>query len=163
MVDTLILYFTRSGTTEKLAIQLAKRLGADLEFIRPDISYSGIGGYFKGIWHSITGRAPTVDCKRDPAQYATVIMGSPVWAGRLSAPARGYLMRFGAQLGPLAAFWVSGSGAAYPALSAEIERLTGRPLLATANFGSREVGTGAADQKLDTLVHGLETYPRKAA
>lgn len=163
MADVLILYFTRSGTTEKLATRLAEKLGADLELIRPDISYSGLGGYLKGIWHSLTRRVPTVDRQYDPAKYATVIMGSPVWAGRLSAPARGYLARFGAQLGSLAAFWVSGSGAAYPALSAEIKRLTGHALVATASFGTREVGTAAADQKLDKLVHQLKMYPRKAA
>lgn len=162
MADTLVLYFTRSGTTKKLATQLAERLGADLEFIKPDISYSGTMGYLAGIWHSLTRRAPSVHREHDPAKYSAVILGTPVWAGRLSAPARSYLTRFGAQLGPLAAFWVSGSGAAYPALATEIERLIGRTLVATASFGAREVGTTVADQKLDRLSRDLQ-HTQKAA
>lgn len=104
-----------------------------------------------------------MDNSRNPANYATVIIGSPVWAGRLSAPMRGYLMRVRGQIGPVAAFRVSGSGVAYTAVFAEIEQLTGRRLVATASFGEREVGTAAADVKLEIIVQAIRSSLRMAA
>ena len=89
MPDTLLIYFSRSGTTERLASQLAAKLGADLELVKPHVSYKGMGGYLRGIWHSLLRRRPAVERGRDPGNYANVIIGSPIWAGRLSAPMRG--------------------------------------------------------------------------
>ena len=163
MPDTLLVYFSRSGTTERLASQLAAKLGADLELVKPRVSYKGTGGYLKGIWHSLLRRMPALDRGRDPGGYATVIVGSPIWAGRLSAPMRSYLAQVRGTIGPAAAFWVSGSGAPYKAVAAEIEQLTGRTLLATASFGQREVGTAAADAKLETMARALRPRPRQAA
>lgn len=155
MADMLVAYFSRSGVAERLAVQLAAKLGADLESVKPLAAYRGAGGYLKGVWHSLFRRAPSVDCRRDPADYAVVIIGSPIWGGRLSAPMRSYLKRFRGRIGAVAAFWVSGSGHAYKTVSAEIEQLTGRALLATASFSEREVGTGAADTKLETMAQAL--------
>jgi hypothetical protein len=75
---------------------------------------------------------------------------------------RSYLTRFRGRIGPVAAFWVSGSGLTYRAMSAEIERLTGRAPLATANFAEREVGTGIAEPKLEALAQALRAAPRKS-
>lgn len=163
MPDTLLIYFSRSGTTERLASQLAAKLGADLELVKPHVSYKGMGGYLRGIWHSLLRRRPAVERGRDPGNYANVIIGSPIWAGRLSAPMRGYLAQVRGRIGPAAAFWVSGSGNAYKTVAAEIEQLTGRALLATASLGQREVGTAAADAKLETMAQALRTRPRQAA
>jgi menaquinone-dependent protoporphyrinogen IX oxidase len=86
MADVLVVYFSRSGVTERLALQLAAKLGAEVESVKPLAPYAGAGGYFKGVWHSLFRRVPPVDCRRDPADYAVVVIGSPVWAGRLPPP-----------------------------------------------------------------------------
>lgn len=163
MTDTLVVYYSRSGTTERLAAQLASKLGADLEVVRTERSYAGIAGYFKGIWHSLSRRVPELSRGRDVTDYAVVIVGSPIWAGHLSAPMRSYLARYGRQIRPVAAFWVSGGGAGYKNVAAEIEAITGRPLLATAHFSQREVGTLATDAKLDAFVQALRPQEHKAA
>jgi len=163
MADVLVAYFSRSGVTERLAVQLAAKLGADVEPVKPLAPYAGAGGYLKGVWHSLFRRTPLVDCRRDPADYAVVIIGSPVWAGRLSAPMRSYLARFRGRIGSVAAFWVSGSGLAYKAVSGEIERLTGRAPLATASLAERDAGTGVADAKLEALAQVLRTALSKTS
>jgi hypothetical protein len=109
--------------------------------------YAGRSGFLKGVLHSLFRKAPPVDCERDPADYSVVIIGSPVWAGRLSAPMRSYLTRFPGRIGPVAALWVSGSGLAYKKVRAEIEQLTGRTLLTAASFTEQEVRGAAADAK----------------
>ncbi len=159
MTKVLVAYFSRSGTTEELAHQLAARLSAEIDVIRlPSPAYAGVVGYWRGIWHALSHHLPDVACQRDPSDYALLVFGSPVWAGRLSAPVRAYLTRFAGHIGPIAAFWVSGSGLAYPALAREIEELTGRVPLATSSFSRREVLEGAMGDKLDVLARDIRAH-----
>jgi len=158
MAGVLVVYFSRSGVTEKLATQLAAKLGADLELVKPAVSYAGRTGYMKAGWHSLRRRAPAVDCKRDPTDYSVVIIGSPVWAGRLSAPMRSYLMRFRGRIGHMAAFWVSASGQGYSRVRSEIEQLTGQAALTTASFSEREVLSDTAGVKLELLAQVIGAH-----
>ena len=88
MSGVLVAYFSRTGSTERLALQLAQMVGADIELVKPLTSYAGTSGYFKGIWHSLLRHRPTVSYERDAATYPVVIIGSPVWVGHICAPIR---------------------------------------------------------------------------
>jgi menaquinone-dependent protoporphyrinogen IX oxidase len=159
VTKVLVAYFSRLGTTEELAHQLAIRLGADIDTIRlPSPTYVGIVGYWRGIWHALRHHVPDIACQRDPADYALLVVGSPVWAGGLSAPVRAYLKRFADRIGPIAAFWVSASGLAYPTIARQIEELTGQVPLATSSFGRREVLDSAASDRLDVLVRDIRAH-----
>lgn len=155
MAGVLVAYFSRTGVTERLATQLAANLGAVLESVKPQAPYGGRSGYLKAIWHSLFRRAPAVNCERDPADYSVVIIGSPIWAGRLSAPMRSYLRRFRGRIGQVAAFWVSGSGLDYSGVRSEIEQLSGQVLLATASFAEQEVRNDAAGAKLEAMAQAI--------
>jgi flavodoxin len=163
MAGVLVAYFSRTGATERLATQLAARLGADLESVKPLAPYAGRGGYLKAIWHSLFRRAPAVDCQGDPADYSVVIIGSPVWAGRLCAPMRSYLTRFRGRIGLAAAFWVSGSGLGYSGVRSEIEQLSGQVLLASASFGEWEVRNDATGAKLEAMAQAIRVHLPDAA
>ena len=155
MAGVLVAYFSRTGVTEKLATQLAAKLGASLDRVEPRVSYAGRGGYMKAVWQSLFRQAPAVGCERDPADYSILIIGSPVWTGRLSPPMRSYLTHFRGRIGHVAAFWVSGGGLGYSGVRSEIEQLTGQALLATASFGEREVRGDTAGVKLETLAQAV--------
>ena len=155
VADVLVVYFSRSGITALLARRLAEKLGADLDTVRPVKPYAGWVGFIGGVWQSLSRRAPAVECEYTPSSYALVIIGSPVWAGRLSAPMRSYLTRFGKEVDTCAAFWVSGGGADYIGLSDEIQQLTGRAPIATASFTEFEVVMGATAMKLGTMVRAI--------
>jgi hypothetical protein len=98
----------------------------------------------------------------DPA-YSLVVIGSPVWAGRLSPPMRSYLQSLDGRIERTAAFWVSGSGAPYRSIGAEIARLTKRSPVATASFSQREVDRGVENAKLDSLARALRSPLLRAA
>jgi flavodoxin len=163
MAGVLVAYFSRSGVTEKLATHLAGKLRASLEPVKPEASYAGRSGFVRGIWQSLLRLSPAVGCELDPADYSVVIIGSPVWAGRLSAPMRSYLKRFRGRTGAVAAFWVSGSGQDYSGVRSEIERLTGQALVATAGFNEREVLGNTAGPKLETLAQAIRARLPDAA
>lgn len=163
MSDVLVVYYSRSGATERMARALADRLGADVDAIRPSADYAGKGGFRRGVWHSMLGRRPKVAHDRDPAGYRLVILGSPVWAGKASAPARSYLKANRGRIGALAAFCVSGSGQGYDGVFRAIERLSGRTLAARMALADRDVRDGDVQPALAAFLAKLQPGERMAA
>lgn len=88
MADILVTYFSRSGSTKRAVLELAERLKADVDSIQALVSYAGAQGFRRGVWQALLRIAPEVAFDRDPARYALVVVGSPVWAGRPAAPVR---------------------------------------------------------------------------
>ncbi|OYX35309.1 MAG: hypothetical protein B7Y99_04145 [Caulobacterales bacterium 32-69-10] len=160
MSDVLVVYYSRSGTTDRVARQLAGKLKADLDVIRPEADYAGTDGYRRGVWHSIIGLMPRVGHGRDPAGYSLVVIGSPVWAGNPSAPVRSYLKANRDRIQTLAAFCVSGSGQRYAGFFRAVERLAGRSLTATMALAERDVTAGASEPALTSFVADL--HPGRA-
>lgn len=163
MADILVTWFSRSGSTEQVARALADRLGADAEPILTSTSYAGTEGFFRGLWQSLLRRPPATRTAANPAAYRLVIVGTPVWAGQPSAPVRSYVRQHGPRIRALAAFCVSGSGAAYDDLFDEIEDLTGYSLVATLSLAQRQVLSGEANATLDAFVDSLREDLAEAA
>ena len=163
MSKIVVVYFSRSGTTAKLALELARKLDADVERVNSLASYKGARGYLKGVWQALRAAAPPVAPARDVTAYSLVVIGTPVWAGRLSPPMRSYLQSLGGRIERTAAFWVSGSGAPYQSIGAEIARLTRCSPVATASFSQREVDRGTESAKLDSLARALRSPLPRAA
>ena len=90
----LVVFHSRSGTTRRIARAIADSLEADVEEIIDLKARAGLFGYL-GAGHDAIRRrcTPIGDLARDPAEYDLVIVGSPVWAGRMSSPVRSYLDR----------------------------------------------------------------------
>lgn len=148
VAEILVTWFSRSGSTEKAARALAQRLGADVAPIVTPVPYRGMRGFARGLWDSLRHRRPQIAIAADPTQYRLVVVGCPVWAGRPAAPLHTFLRRYGPRLRGLAAFCVSGSGAAYDGVFAEIADLAGHRPLATLSLAEREVTSGEAATSL---------------
>jgi hypothetical protein len=163
MAGTLIVYFSRSGAVEAAVVSLAGRLKADIDSIRPRASYAGRRGYLRAIWQSIRSVAPEVGFSRDPATYDLVVLGFPIWAGKLAAPMRGYLRRNGPRMARTAAFCVSGSGMAYGKAFAEIARLGAPAPAQTLSLADRRVRGRTAEGELARFAESLRLDRRAAA
>lgn len=90
----LVVFHSRSGTTRRIARAIADSLEADVEEIIDLKTRAGLFGYLGAGRDAIHRRCtPIGDPARDPADYELVIVGSPVWVGRMSSPVRSYLDR----------------------------------------------------------------------
>jgi flavodoxin len=88
----LVLYYSRSGHTRRLAERIALALGADLEPITDQRPRSGLIGYLRSGFEATTGRLATIaPITRDLAAYDLVVIGSPVWNAAVSSPIRAFL------------------------------------------------------------------------
>lgn len=113
MKDVLLVYYSRTGNTRRLAQQLAGLLDADLEEIRERHGRHGMLGFARSLYDALRAHQPRIEAPRHDARlYKMVIVGSPVWAGHVAAPVRSYLTLYGSRLRQLAFFCVRrGSGA----------------------------------------------------
>lgn len=87
---TLVTYFSRTGTTKKIALEIADRLGAEVDPIFSD-EYKGISGWIKGGFHAVKARTTEISFSKSANDYDLVIIGTPIWAGTVTPPVRAYL------------------------------------------------------------------------
>ncbi len=86
----LVAYYSRTGTTKKVAEYLAKYKGFDIDEIKTD-DRSGIIGYIKSGFESFKGKKPKINYKKNPKNYDYLIIGTPIWASTIASPVRSYL------------------------------------------------------------------------
>ncbi|MBS1118946.1 MAG: flavodoxin [Deltaproteobacteria bacterium] len=90
----LVVYYTRTGATRRLAGSIAAELGADVDEIVDVADRSGVLGYLRSGFQATFRRpAPIGPAVRDPASYDLVIIGTPIWNMSVSSPVRSYLDR----------------------------------------------------------------------
>ena len=91
-MKTLIAFYSRTGTTRKVAKSLARILKCDIEEIIDTKDRSGASGYMQaGKEATLETKAKIKPLKKSPAKYDLVIIGTPVWAWNMSAPIRTYI------------------------------------------------------------------------
>ena len=107
----LTVYVTRTGNTEKIAKKVHKALGGDIELITEKMNRKGIIGWMKtGSQNSKRVVGEITPTEHDPSEYDLVVLASPVWAGSVSAPMRGYMTQNAEKLTRTAVFITNDSG-----------------------------------------------------
>jgi hypothetical protein len=81
-----VLFFTRTGTSKRIAEKVAKSLGEKPIEITDDKNWSGILGFIKGGYYSAKGKSINIKVNGDMGDAERYIVVSPLWAGK-PAPA----------------------------------------------------------------------------
>lgn len=87
MSKPLILFYSLQGSTRKVAKYLSEELDVPMEEIKLKNDYQpdGIKKYIFGGRQALMGsKPPILKVKSDVTKYDTLIIGSPVWAGRFT-------------------------------------------------------------------------------
>jgi len=96
---TLVVFYSRSGTTRRIAQALSEALKCDLEEITESRPRTGFLGYMRSLLEA-RRKLPSIITprKHDVSSYDLVVIGTPVWAWSLSSPVRAYLTATAGQL-----------------------------------------------------------------
>jgi flavodoxin len=138
----LVVFYSRSGMTRRIAQALAAALHGDLEEITEPKSRSGFLGYLRSATEARRMRPATiVPAQHDVAAYDLVIVGTPVWAWSLSSPVRAFLMATAARL-PEVAFFCTLGGAGSENAFAQMTAIIGKQPRAVCAITQREVLAG---------------------
>jgi flavodoxin len=157
-MKTLTIYYSRSGNTKKLAEAISKSVGGDLEEITEPHGRGGPLGWLR------SGREASGDMmsvinppKNDPASYDLVIVGTPIWAGKMSSPVRAYLTKVAGKTKRIAYFATILAGSDDSATYAGMEKITGHPE-ATLSIPVNELKGLAYLDKVNKFVETLQEH-----
>ena len=155
MSKVLVVCYSRGGTTHAAAAELAVRLNADFEAITEPVDRSGATGCVRAMIDTLFAREVAVNpLQRDVASYEIVVIGTPVWAGSVSAPVRSWLSANRRRL-PHVAFLCTQHMRGEATAFREMATLAGKqPVARCAITAAR----GAKDQRriMDTFVERIE-------
>ncbi len=91
-MKTLVVYYSRTGNTRKVASAIADKLGADHEEIVDRKKRSGPMGWVKaGRDAGLKKLTKINEPEKDPTKYDLVVIGTPIWNGNISSPIRTYI------------------------------------------------------------------------
>jgi flavodoxin len=158
-MSTLVVYYSRTGTTRNVAETIARTLGSDIEAIRESRDRFGRRGYLRSALDaSLCRQVPVRAMERDPTRYDLVVIGTPVWYWSLSAPVRSFLASYSRWL-PKVAFFCTEGGGGDRRVFGQMSEVAEVVPLATLALLRRDVESGDASRAVDAFV---ESLPKKA-
>lgn len=153
-MKTLVVFYSRTGSTKKIAQTLAKKLGADLDEIIDHTNRSGIKGWILGGRDAMKKSLTEISVKKNPKNYDLVIIGTPIWVGASTPAFRTYLTQFKNDLKKAAIFTTSGSDGPEKTV-AVFENITGQKCFASFGLTGSDLSQNY-DSKLDEFVKKLK-------
>lgn len=154
-MKTLVIFYSRTGITKKVADVIARKTGAELEELRDTQDRSGIKGYV------ISGRDATLRRQtrlekigHDPSDYDLVMIGTPIWSWNMSVPVRTYLSEHKDSFNEIAFFCTMGSSGDKRAFS-EMGEIVGKNPLGTVSLKTVDVVKNNFEHKLDEFVKAI--------
>jgi flavodoxin len=154
-MKTLIVYYSRTGTTKRAAEALASVLGADIEAIVDTADWSGLTGYLKagraGLKKTLTKIEETA---KRPNDYDLVVLASPVWAGFMAAAVRTYIEKHKAVL-PAVAMLVTQGAKSRQRIFDDAAAYVGKPFAAELFLTTKEVRQDQAAGKIKQFADRL--------
>jgi len=151
----LIVYYSRTGHTRKVAEDIAKELQCDTEEILDTVNRSGPIGWVNSGRHASQGAMTKLQpLKNDPSLYDIVIIGSPVWAAHVSTPVRTYLAENKDKLKKVA-FFITLGNIGDETTFKDMEAICGKTPAATLAVRMKEQKKGEAGDAIKKFVSGL--------
>lgn len=148
-MKALVTFYSRNGHTRKVAETLAQELKADFEEIIDLKKRRGFWGFL------YAGRDAMRKCltdikpiEKDPAAYALVIIGTPIWAGNLVPAPRIYLRQNKDKIKNVAFFCTFGGAGGDKRAFEEMAKESGLKPLATMAVRQEEVDKNLSTDKI---------------
>lgn len=149
----LVLYYSETGSTESVAQELQKQLGADIEKMEAVVPYSG--NFQETIERSrremLNGETPALKpLKSKLANYDVIFVGYPIWFGTYAMPIATLVKENdfeGKTIVPLCTFGSGGLKASTEALRKALPKATVK-----TGYGVRAARVAAAGKELDRFL-----------
>jgi len=160
----LIVYYSRSGKTRKIAKQMGVRLNADLDEIQDNKNRAGMFGFIASGNEAYLRRvSPINKLDRDPVQYDIVIIGTPIWANNMSTPIRSFFKEYQEKLKNVA-FFCTSIGSNPKPVFLTMEKMSTRKPITIMNITARDIRRQFYIEMVDKFVKKIkhsETDSRK--
>ena len=141
-MTNLIIFYSRTGTTKKVAELITENLSSDIEEIFDEKKRSGSIGYMKAAKDAMRKKLATLKkYDKDPSSYDLTLIGTPIWAWNMSTPIRTYLSENKDKLKNVAFFCTEGSNGGEKCFE-NMSVLCDKKPLATLELNAKEIKEG---------------------
>lgn len=89
-----VVYFSRSGNSERIAKKIAKELSTEVIKISDDMNWNGLLGYIKAGYYSVKNKEVDIKINGKIDFSDEIILVSPIWAGGLASATKSFLKKF---------------------------------------------------------------------
>lgn len=135
----LVVYYSLSGNTERVAKDIAECFGADTEKLIDKKNRKGFFGFMGGGKDAMTKKLADIEpTKLDPSKYDIVVMGTPIWSWKMTPAIRTYITQNTDKFKEVAFFLTSGSTPAENVVPS-MEELSGKKGIAYVGLNSKEL------------------------
>lgn len=152
-MKTLIVFFSQTGNTRKIAQAIKEELDGTLEEIQDTRNRNGMPGYLLSVIEAILKRQSKIqEVKHDPGAYDLVIIGTPVWAFNISSPVRSYIEQ-NKNTFKAAAFFVTCTALGGEKVLQDMTNLYGKKASALLEIREEEIKSGKYLEKIKQYIH----------
>ena len=151
----LVIFYSRSNNTHRVAEEIRNTLDCDLEEVFDTQNRTGALGYMRSVINAIR-KTPAVikEIKNDLATYDLIIIGTPVWNGKMATPIRTFITQNHAKF-KNTAFFCTATGPNFDGTFNEMKELSETSPLAQLGFRAKEIKDGSYKSKVDEFVKKL--------
>ncbi len=155
---TLVVYYSRTGTTATIARALANRLDAEAREISCNKYAGGLFRYLLAGYDSVRGNLPEIELTECAAeQYDLVLIGTPIWTSHPALPVRTFLNRKPELPARVAVFLTHGGHSPPQTCIDELAELLPVPIEAKLTFNSAQVSDGKFADDVADFANELES------
>ncbi|MDD2889148.1 MAG: flavodoxin [bacterium] len=144
----LVAFYSRTGTTKKVAETMSGILKCDMEEIVDMKSRKGLWGWIMSGKDATQNNLTTIkEITKAPDSYDLIIIGTPIWASKMTPAVRTYLSQNKEKIKNIAFFCTMGGSNAGNAFK-EMESFVGKEPFQTLEIPAKEVAQGTYVQKV---------------
>lgn len=152
----LIIYYSRTGNTKRIAQELATLLPADIEKIIESEPREGFINWLRAGKDAMQKKISIIaPIKSNIGEYDLLIIGSPVWAFTVPPPIRSFLTQYRSEIKRVAFFATMGGRGDKRAFLHMQEICAKMPLL-TETFLEKEIKQNFYQSKLHSFIEGIK-------
>ena len=153
-MKTLLVYYSRTNVTKKIAEMIQKEINCDIEEITDNDKYAGKIGFMKGGMNASMGRTSKINpISKNPADYDLIIIGTPVWASNIATPVYTYLKKYEQDIKNVASFCTCMNSGFEKTLE-NISKVTGKEQISTMFLTSEDILN--PDEKINTFIQEIQ-------
>jgi flavodoxin len=157
-MNTLLVYYSRTGTTRKVGEHIAKLLDSEIEEIVDLTNRNGPIGYLAGGRDATLGKITSIRAlEKKPSKYGMIIIGSPVWAWTMAPAIRSFVHQNKPFLkGKKFAFFCTMGGSGDKQLFEHLEALLEEKPIATLSLLTKEIAKDEYAEKIKEFVEKIK-------
>lgn len=152
----LLIYYSRTGFTKKIAELLAAERECHVEAIEDVKSRRGLFGYIRSVFEALKKKLTVIKAmQKDPSQYNLVVIGSPVWASNIPSPVRTYITMNRKKFKNVAFFCTFGGSGADKVLQ-DMAQLCDKKPIATMAVTDNEIEKSLHKEKIKEYINAIQ-------